>query len=215
MYTQDYDETLPGNSQQATAQSSPTLGFMITPDNSANRRNIVPRDLQPYVKNIHIFHCPSVPDRTDAPGYANPATNGANSSYQYNGIVMWRPLAVIPEPANTIFIHEHNLNMGYVQESPCLTNFGTNITGQPNQLFIRFNWSGWMNVHNRGGNYVFNDGHVKWQKKTGTRLAQFGAQVGTGANQVNPPDRTLVDDTTNGNPEAVAEGRNLILRAAF
>ncbi len=213
MYAQDYDDTFPGNSEQATAEYSSTLGFMIPTGSAANVRNIVPRDLQPYVKNIHIFHCPSVPDRTNAAGYANPAPNGANSSYQYNGIVMWRPLAVIPEPANTIFLHEHDMNMCYVQESPCLTNFGTNIAAREKQLYIRYNWGAWMNVHNRGGNYVFSDGHVKWQKKSGTRVAQFGAEIGTGPNQVDP-NLTLVDDDGRGNAGAVAQGR-LIFRSAF
>lgn len=214
MYTQDFDETLPGNSEQATAENSSTLGFLVAPNGSdRNRLNIVPRDLQPYVKNIHVFHCPSVPDRTNAPGYANPAPNGANSSYLYNGIVMWRALNVIPNPADTIFLHEHDMNMCYVQEVPCLPNFVTNIAARPNQTFIRYNWGGWDNVHNRGGNYVFCDGHVKWQKKSGTRFAQFGAETGTGAEQVSPT-RTLADDGPNGNAAAVAEGA-LRFRAAF
>src|SRR5207253_3225263 len=61
LYTQDYDEVLPGNTDGETAcgtaggDASHSLGFM-QPAIASRRElwNIVPRDLQPYLKNLAV-----------------------------------------------------------------------------------------------------------------------------------------------------------------
>ena len=60
-------------------------------------------------------------------------------------------------------------------------------------------------THNGGANLLFCDGHAKWQKRSAIRFAQFGAKVGTAANEVNPPNLSVGDDDATANAQAALQ----------
>ncbi|WP_309714230.1 DUF1559 domain-containing protein [Armatimonas sp.] len=217
MYTQDYDEVLPGNStlgsngitdprwpDAATAHSAglgEALGWM-QPFSSANpgTHRIWARDIQPYVKNLQIFKCPQAKPRStdgtcpNAAAGSNPTggvcevnvAGAGNGNVLLNGIPAGRSIAVMPAPADTIFAHEVRNFFRAAQEKPRLVL----STG----LYTGFSSMYYDSTHNDGANLLFCDGHAKWQKRGAIRFAQFGAKVGTGANEVNPPGLTIGQD---------------------
>src|SRR5262245_49242499 len=113
MYSQDYDEILPGNVDPPATDADQIglnlpLGFL---DPKANRNWIVAT--QPYIKNLKVLICPEAGPRStsslaaaNAPYHEVPQPPGGNTSYVLNGIVSNKPLAVIPAPADIIFLHE-------------------------------------------------------------------------------------------------------------
>lgn len=180
MYTQDYDETLPGNDTHAEGYGL-ALGF-LTPNTGApyTLRNWA-RDTQPYIKNLGVYVCPSAIPRGDSP----PATdanylettnpNGGNTSYAMNGVVGTRAMAVIPNPADIIYLHEFTVYSRTAQERPRRTN-----QSQPDGTYTEFNNRLYDLTHNEGGNLLFCDGHAKWRKKVSIRFSEFGVK-GTGS----------------------------------
>jgi prepilin-type N-terminal cleavage/methylation domain-containing protein/prepilin-type processing-associated H-X9-DG protein len=196
LYTQDYDEVLPGNTDgepscgSGGGDASTSLGFM-QPVNPAVRGlwNIVPRDLQPYVKNLAVFRCPQSAPRTGSPTFADTVTTpgGGSSSYLFNGVVGQRPLAIMPAPADLIYIREEDFANRYASQRP--------YRNRTNGLWLGANWSSYDKIHNEGANLLFCDGHAKWQRKVSIRFSQLGLVT-------TPPDRTLVIENT----PAVAEG---------
>src|SRR5215212_6807470 len=95
LYAQDYDEMLPPSPNEVTNFADPKapanfLGALI-----------------PYTKNKGIFVCPS---STDAgPAYKGFGCNELNcSSLQGNAVVMGKPLAVVPNPAEIIYLDENH-----------------------------------------------------------------------------------------------------------
>lgn len=217
LYSQDYDETLPGNTGRWGAAGS-TTGIKTVPGPNTGGAdtatwNLVPRDLQPYLKNWNVFICPEAKPQTGSPNFGNPVEpEEANTSYLYNGIVMFRADAVIPAPADIIFLREENVFTRYASMRPRMNAAppaAPNVNVGPGQ-FTAFNISTFDNLHNGGANLLFCDGHAKWQRKDAIRFAQFGAKTGTGTNEVNPPDRKL------SAPNAAANSENaLVFNSAF
>ncbi|MCX6366642.1 MAG: DUF1559 domain-containing protein [Armatimonadetes bacterium] len=217
MYTQDYDEVLPANStlgtngitdprwpDAATAHSAglgETFGWM-QPFNAANpgTHRIWARDIQPYVKNIQLFKCPQAKPRSsdgtcpNAAAGSNPTggicevnvAGAGNGNILLNGIPAGRSIAAISAPADIIFAHEVRNFFRAAQEKPRLVLSTGLYTGFANMYYD--------STHNDGANLLFCDGHAKWQKRGAIRFAQFGARVGTGANEVNPPGLTIGQD---------------------
>jgi len=190
LYTQDYDEVLPGNTTLGNGVSdsrwpdatsahsaglSEPLGWMqpFDPANVGTYR-IWARDLQPYVKNIQLFRCPEAKLRS-ADGTCTPAANtceinvpgAGNGSYLLNGIAASKSLAAIAFPADTIFTHEVRNYNRVAQEKPRQVL----STG----LYTNFCHTYYNVPHNGGSNLLFCDGHAKWQKRDSIRFAQFGA----------------------------------------
>jgi len=186
LYTQDYDETLPGNTPgqpscgSGGGAANVSLGFM-QPYNPAVAHlwNIVPRDLQPYLKNIQVFRCPQSAPRTGSPTFADTVTTpgGGSSSYLFNGVVGMRPIAVMPEPADLIYIREEDFANRYASQRPYLVPGSTT-------LYTGANWSTYDLLHKEGANLLFCDGHAKWMKKSQIRFAQLGLRT-------TPADRRL------------------------
>jgi prepilin-type N-terminal cleavage/methylation domain-containing protein/prepilin-type processing-associated H-X9-DG protein len=186
MYTQDYDEVLPGNTDGEAAcghsggNAATSLGFM-QPFNTARRDlwNIVPRDVQPYVKNLAIFRCPQAGPRTGSPTYADTVTTagGGSTSYLFNGVVGQRALAVMPAPADLIYIREENFANRYASQRP--------YRNRNDGLYYGSNWSSYDLIHNEGANLLFCDGHAKWMKKSNIRFEQLGLRT-------TPTDRRLI-----------------------
>lgn len=173
MYTQDYDEVLPGNSGTAEGYGLP-LGFM----DLSSARNWA-RDVQPYVKNMGVLICPSSEPRTGSTANAYDATTvpgSGNTSYFQNGIAANRPLAAIPAPADIIFLQENRYYGRTCQERPRRATAGyANFTTAYTGTYTEFNGSGYSDRHMQGGNLLFCDGHAKWRKKVAIKFSDFGA----------------------------------------
>jgi len=180
MYTQDYDEALPGCDNAQEGFNLP-LGFM----DPGSPRNWA-REVQPYVKNLGVFMCPSATPRSDLPdgptsGYRETTDpKGGNTNYLLNGVTANRPLAEIPAPANTVYLSEYNFLSRTAQERPLRTDANayvwTNAVSSPYLgNYGQFNHQYYTIRHNGGGNYLFSDGHAKWVKKTAVTFAMYGA----------------------------------------
>jgi prepilin-type N-terminal cleavage/methylation domain-containing protein/prepilin-type processing-associated H-X9-DG protein len=196
MYTQDYDEVLPGNANKSAEAVGLPLGFM---DNGSVRNWA--KSLMPYVKNLGIWKCPEAPPRrlTASPGYNYSDDQGAgNTNYYLNGIPADRSLAVIPTPADIVFLHETSVQTRTCQVRPRLTSLTATT-------FTEANTATYDLLHNEGANLLFCDGHAKWQKKSAIRFAQFGM---TGTNC--PPTRTFRADVT-----GAEQDRNVVCDPAF
>lgn len=190
-YAQDHDETFPGNSGRFGGYGSPE-GIQAPPTYGVGTMNsavnLIPRDIQPYLKNYDVFVCPQTPQRTT--GVIPLQQQNRNTSYLFNGIVMFRAVAVIPEPANIVFVHEERDYVPYASMRPQHESY-TNTPGAPvipapeNGRYNSFNVASFDSLHNEGANLLFCDGHVKWSKKTRIRFADFGAAT-TGTDSVDP-----------------------------
>lgn len=228
MYTQDYDEVLPGNStlgtngltdprwpDAATAHSAgqgEAFGWMQPYDpTQVGTHRIWARDVQPYVKNLQIFKCPQAKPRS-SDGACNAAAAGSspvggicevqganaavagNGSVLLNGIPAGRSLATIPAPADIIFAHEVRNFFRAAQEKPRQVLSTGLYTGFTSQYYD--------STHSEGANLLFCDGHAKFQRRDAIRFAQFGAKVGTRANEVNPPTLTVGKDDATANAQS-------------
>ena len=169
MYAQDWDEKFPPNRIW----------------NSTNGRHYTWRyALMPYLKNSQIWICPSAQhswnefvwtkfgggdtgcdadvDMTivDYQNGVDPEKHGAN--YAYNGNVFSNPIsqAQIEAPSQLIMV---------LETSDYWPDLGTWTLG----------WPGWNGIcgpypcHNKGMNFVFADGHVKWLKLSQTLSPTF------------------------------------------
>jgi prepilin-type N-terminal cleavage/methylation domain-containing protein/prepilin-type processing-associated H-X9-DG protein len=196
LYAQDYDEVLPGNTDGQPAcgsgggDASHSLGFMQPAvAGTPQLWNIVPRDIQPYLKNLAVFRCPQSAPRTGSPTYADTVTTpgGGSSSYLFNGVVGQRALAVMPAPADLIYIREENFANRYASQRP----YHNLASG----TWLGANWSSYDLIHGDGCNLLFCDGHAHWYKKAALTFAMYGLKT-------TPPDRHLATDSA----AAVAEG---------
>ncbi len=228
MYSQDYDETLPGNTPlningitdarwPAPAVSAHSAGFSepmgwMQPYDSANpgTYRIWARDIQPYIKNLAIFHCPETkPRSTDGTCAAGGGTcevtgpnegNAGNGNVLLNGIVASKSIAAISAPADTIFAHEVRNYNRVAQEKPR----GILVAGEI--LYTNFTNGYYDVLHGGGADLLFCDGHAKWQKRSAIRFAQFGAPV-----ELNPDKPTNVaQDDAGANAQT-----SLIFRAGL
>jgi prepilin-type N-terminal cleavage/methylation domain-containing protein/prepilin-type processing-associated H-X9-DG protein len=140
-YVQDNDERFP-----LFDQRNPTIYWRAL--------------IQPYMKSIQVFQCPS-DSRTNLDG------NGVAQSYCGNeNIFMWggagtvatRAMAALTRPAESIMVSDQvNLQMAQTRTWVAADwNNQMGITNQPP-------------LHMDGMNFLFADGHVKWAKPDQTR----------------------------------------------
>jgi len=173
----------------------------MDPDRTKVGRNWE-RDVQPYIKNTQVYGCPNAILRSDiSAGSAYAETTdpkGANASYLLNGLVSSQPLAVIPTPADTIFVQEYLALSRVSQVRPCPNNSPPTLWYQFNHPYYdRMHPKGSLGASGSGGNLLFCDGHAKWLKKTAIKFKQFGADTSTLAN----PDQTFADSTAGENTD--------------
>ncbi|WP_309687847.1 DUF1559 domain-containing protein [Armatimonas sp.] len=206
MYTQDYDEVLPGNHTGAphnnqgdagltnAAGTTNPLGFM-TPEvavGSTVVRNWQ-RDIQPYIKNLQVYLCPNTTPRSSfsaGSAYAESNVPGAgNGSYFLNGIVSSKALAAIPAPADIVFAQEYKFKTRVGQVRPCVVTGSTTRFYQFNHPFYDVQHAGGSTG---GANLLYCDGHAKFKKKTAIKFLEFGADM-TGQPNVN---LTFTDELT-------------------
>jgi prepilin-type processing-associated H-X9-DG protein len=145
MYAQDYDERPP----------------LVYDDGlGANYRQIWAQKVEPYVKNMQVYRCPSGPD-------------AANNWPQYNiaayyGLIMGH---VLPEgqtsgarigsfqrPTDIIMLMEGSWYTHYCPSCRPNNTCGGGATPCPSINNPD------VDLHNQGANYAYWDGHVKFQK---------------------------------------------------
>ena len=165
-YTQDYDEQMPAR----VVTTSPNMTW---------------KDLiQPYVKSIQIFACPSNPiakevtygSTTLSPAGYNPNSNHSLAVFGNTGAYS---IASFQFPATTLAVCETT----FVNSDFDVTNAYFSTTNQsggsvPNKGATMF--TGIYNGHLSTGNYLFVDGHVKSMKP----LASISSAMG-GSGSVN------------------------------
>jgi prepilin-type N-terminal cleavage/methylation domain-containing protein/prepilin-type processing-associated H-X9-DG protein len=214
MYTQDYDEALPGNAPTAPNSAWGDAGFatltdigFLDTDPTKVGRNWS-RDTQPYIKNAEIYNCPnSVPRSSYSTGSAYAETTnplGRNVSYLLNGIPASRSLAVIPAPADIIFLQEYRFRSRVSQVRPSVVSATNQVT------FVNFNHPFYDYMHNQGGNFLYCDGHAKFKKKTAVKIKDFGANTSSLAD----PEQ-LLQDENNGCSITTCPQGTLQLPGAF
>ena len=193
MYTQDYDEVLPGNTYNLAGINQP-LGWMQPYDAAdTTTYRVWGRDIMPYVKNIGIYRCPQTKPRSSdgpcTPGFntceITGVPNAGIGNYLMNGIVDTKPLAAIPAPAEIIALHEVRNYHRTSQQKPYIIPDSNppRATGVTHAYYDK--------LHTDGGNLAFCDGHVKWQRKDQIRVAQFGIPADLNPNM---PTHLPVDD---------------------
>ena len=131
MYSQDYDERLPGHTMNPTSTEGWPMWYDV---------------FEPYTKNQQLRQCPSLPSASMGYGY-----NVALSSIR-PGFMVWTgyALAQIDKPAETILIADNNATRGFLRAGT-----GDNC-GHGDCVNGRFSAR-----HNEFGNCGFIDGHVK------------------------------------------------------
>lgn len=163
MYIQDYDETNPPANDGNEDFNNPAR--------VAVRPNFL-GVLTPYTKNKGIYACPSVPAVT-SPANQVP-TKDSETSYLGNAVVMQRSIAVIPAPADIVYVQELFNKRGMAFLRP-----GYNATAK-NYFYWHF-WrdnttkaENYTNLHMEGGNVLYCDGHAKHKKGKSMRSRDYG-----------------------------------------
>lgn len=163
MYIQDYDEVLPPL-------------YITTPGLSGGYYH-TPEVLNPYVKNVQLWLCPS--DTQSYQAFEDPAGLRINYGYNQSRFVGranfdgFLSQARIETPSETIvLIDDSNLYAGpYSPAVPTTYNPGENLLNDPaNTAGTRA-----VNRHNETYNMSFADGHVKAMKDTQYRHWSYWA----------------------------------------
>lgn len=181
IYVQDYDEKYP--------QEHPATGNPVVDDSNAQLEKIdygSPLDkILPYVagkdsSKIQLFICPSDPDPhgksiTDAFGNclsSNAPPPGPLSSYIINAYYLFgTTLAQIPTPSQSIYLVERRsegnraTDFCDVHYHPWLAEVELpgNSVDRTNPIALA------AKRHTGGSNYVYADGHARWQRFENTR----------------------------------------------
>jgi prepilin-type N-terminal cleavage/methylation domain-containing protein/prepilin-type processing-associated H-X9-DG protein len=162
MYTQDYDEILPTQSQGSPGRTDNAVLNYADPTHPNWRVNWI-WAVQPYARNWQLWRCPSAAPHTLA---AFAPTGNSNTAYYQNAVVIGRSMAVVPEPASIIWCHEVRL-----------TSAGAFL--RPAYMPARRLYTWWMNPdfdlnHNEGGTLLYCDGHARWRKRDSICAREFG-----------------------------------------
>ncbi len=136
MYTQDYDECLPGapNGNGGNGMYGGWVWYVSFPAIDPGDFDVTRGALYPYVKNREIYICPD--DR-----------RGGGCSYEMNGYLRFQSIAVIRSPAEALLLLEEN-DHGTANDGYFDLDAGD---------IVRYS-------HNDGTSLAFCDGHAKWQK---------------------------------------------------
>jgi prepilin-type processing-associated H-X9-DG protein len=163
MYAQDWDETTPP-------------GIITEHFNDPKAPANFLGSLVPYTKNLGIFVCPTSVNASSV-GYnakQNDPTPLSSTNYMGNAVALGRALAVVPDPAEIVYLQENNLRWHHAWACPALTNPKKGV----------YQWWHWekgiekkeqfSNLHMNGGNLLFTDGHAKYKHHKNIRSRDFG-----------------------------------------
>ncbi len=187
-YIQDYDETMPLQSQQQVncyaAGPGGTCHGLTTAAWSLNWI----WGISPYVKNWQLYRCLTAQDSTGVQAGTGPREpfGNSNNSYLVNGAVVTYPnqlrtLANIQVPANIIWVQEDGGASHRAFTRPRLHNVAT-------KQYAEWLRTGYSFQHNQGGNLLFCDGHAKWRKASSIATSDYGLGLSTAGSSVGPND---------------------------
>jgi prepilin-type N-terminal cleavage/methylation domain-containing protein/prepilin-type processing-associated H-X9-DG protein len=126
--------------------------------------------LTPYSRQREqkgIYACPLA---TKDP--LNPCARKSCTSYLGNGVVLGKPSATAPEPANTVYLQEFLHQTNYAYARPYWNGSGWiswhyNTTGK--EATERYSA-----IHDKAGNVLFMDSHAKFRELRTMRSGMFG-----------------------------------------
>jgi len=169
MYREDYDENnvwyrfCNSANPSATKFYPPDVWWApydpsVAPD-AAPGANYNTGLLYPYTKNVDIFKCPE--ERQWQCGYAMSYVNGGP---------MGMPDSFVTVPSDRVVVWDHRRTPGCADT--------TNYTANPRPPFLPFEGdvnseTHYPTRHSGGGNFLFYDGHVKWERPGSLRVANF------------------------------------------
>jgi prepilin-type N-terminal cleavage/methylation domain-containing protein/prepilin-type processing-associated H-X9-DG protein len=140
--------------------------------------------IAPYLQGVgtntpssKIYSCPSA----KKPGDGSDATVLSSTSYLPNAIPMEKPLTVIPNPSETAINQETIRLVSFTALRPAWgADFGT-CSGQYTYWHVNLrpgvDW--YSDIHTRGGNLTFADGHAEYRKAALLRAWHFGLLDGS------------------------------------
>ena len=142
MYSGDYDDMMFGHIQGT--RTPRVTGSLLWP-----------QQVEPYVKNIQIFNCPSNAHSTWNGGYDSSLGYGMN--YWVTYYYYYLALTDLKKSAETIWFADCNYYVVY--PTYYLYRYPTNTTyGQNGRARLQAR-------HNEGDNFAFVDGHAKWMSR--------------------------------------------------
>jgi len=187
-YVQDYDETLPLTyiKFQAAGNAGYVWTVPLNSDTAADKAleaTLWAWALQPYIKSVGVYACPTARAEERDPLNAGVTLEDANGfllSYLINGYLNQWPLGQTQSPADVMLFSESTgkqAMIGWVASFP----LPMNSDGSDMELYSdtsspcpgRFSFTSisrdrtWW-LHGRGQNYAYMDGHVKYQPTPGT-----------------------------------------------
>ena len=164
LYAQDFDETPP-------PRHVPDILFQFGDPKIYGKTPNFLGSILPYTTTRVIFYCPSAIWNLPYAPKAMTPTPLSDTNLLGNGVVIGRPLAVIDRPAEVIYIQELNWRIDNAQLRPAPVGNGTTFTAWHYTSPIG---EGYSNLHQGGGNFVFEDGHVKFKHHLALRSGDFG-----------------------------------------
>jgi prepilin-type N-terminal cleavage/methylation domain-containing protein/prepilin-type processing-associated H-X9-DG protein len=176
MYTQDYDETLP-STWMGNGAATPPNGI----DSSVGPAYTWNYMILPYIKNDGVFTCPS--NRYDSKDNQKKIFYGTPALFQPihyvpNRQVMGQmiieglsPLSAIDSPSEAIMVAENKSRYSDANWTSTYSALGSGnvmlnfTTNQPESFATG---EGFIQSHQKMGNFVFADGHVKAMRPQAT-----------------------------------------------
>lgn len=152
MYAQDYDERLPAGRYVSWASGGPYGNHMLV--------------LQPYVKNLQLFVCPSVDGWSLGPMISMPANTTFYGSYGWNHLIGGKMANII---APSEMLYTFDCRNCWVDYNGAIWDrvSGRGIGAYYGDTNLPTAW------HNDGLNCGYVDGHGKWQKLNSIKWNQF------------------------------------------
>jgi len=154
-YTQDYDESFPNND-----------------NNDANGHWLSALEmLAPYIHSGQVFTCPSTSGAERQNFYHDPSR--PINTYTINNLYLTDPtdrifekpaasLASLADSSNTVFAGDGQAFAGDGADIHFQQDIGTNFYATTPPSLGAYSQGRFAFRHNRGANFVFFDGHVKW-----------------------------------------------------
>jgi prepilin-type N-terminal cleavage/methylation domain-containing protein/prepilin-type processing-associated H-X9-DG protein len=152
-YIQDYDERFP---PRLSGTWGTTGSYLIQTDTSAPGSKYQSSDggvtnyyvswmdfINPYVKNVQVFKCPSGKN-----------WNANDPFYGYNVNLPYLSLGTVVRPSECVMSLDYAICYGTYANCPEFATWNRNATDYP-----------FVHPHNDGGNVVLVDGHAKWFNK--------------------------------------------------
>jgi prepilin-type N-terminal cleavage/methylation domain-containing protein/prepilin-type processing-associated H-X9-DG protein len=165
-YVQDYDERYPRHDFYDN-------GGYLTPNNDDSFNF----DIQPYLKSVNLYICPSAPvSTTDVPDTSGTTGLRNDTSYLANGVLIAHRsdiasvhIGQVVAPASVVLMHEffERRRTSYVRPNLEFSTVG-------NGSYTNVLTASYDKLHFDGGNQLYCDGHVKWKKQSNVCVSDYG-----------------------------------------